>query len=197
MGLLQIKPTDLDRSIAESVAKYTNPDIEAAARFLTWGADEHLLLLAAGVAWLATRTSTSLPHQKLGSHLLVTSIVASILPHVLKAGIDQKRPDRESSEAHRHGVHFSGRANDAFPSGHAIHMGAAAGAATLLPPRKRDAVWLVAGLLSATRIAILAHWASDVVVGFAVGAGVERLIRRMTKPMHLSVEGEQDGKAAG
>lgn len=196
MALLRIRPTDLDRSISESVAEHTNPGIEAAARVLTWGADEHLLLLAAGIAWLATRNSPSLPRQRLGSHLLVTSIVVSILPHVLKAGIDQKRPDRENAEAHRRGVHFSGRANDAFPSGHAIHMGAVASAATLLPPGKRDAIWLVAGLLSATRIATLAHWASDVLVGFVVGIGVERLLRKATKPLHLNAEGDQNGNTA-
>jgi undecaprenyl-diphosphatase len=34
--------------------------------------------------------------------------------------------------------------------------------------------------LSATRIAILAHWVSDVVAGFAIGIVLERIVRRFT-----------------
>jgi len=34
--------------------------------------------------------------------------------------------------------------------------------------------------LSLTRIALLAHWASDVIAGFALGAAVERLLRPRT-----------------
>lgn len=196
MALLQITPTKLDRSIAETVAKHTNPDIEAIAQILTWGADEHFLLLAAGIAWLATRNSHSFPRRKIGSHLLVTSIVVSILPHVLKAGVDQKRPDRETVEAHRRGVPFSGRANDAFPSGHAIHMGAIASAATLFSKGQRNAVWVISSFLSATRIAILAHWASDVLVGFAFGIGIERLLRHATKPIPLNGERGRHGNAS-
>jgi undecaprenyl-diphosphatase len=38
----------------------------------------------------------------------------------------------------------------------------------------------IAVALSLTRIALLAHWASDVVAGFALGAAVERLLRPWT-----------------
>jgi undecaprenyl-diphosphatase len=34
--------------------------------------------------------------------------------------------------------------------------------------------------LSATRVAILAHWLSDVAAGFAIGIVLERIIRRFT-----------------
>jgi membrane-associated phospholipid phosphatase len=34
--------------------------------------------------------------------------------------------------------------------------------------------------LSLTRIVVLAHWASDVLAGFALGAGLERLMRAWT-----------------
>jgi len=44
----------------------------------------------------------------------------------------------------------------------------------------RREAWKLAVALSLTRIAILAHWASDVVAGFALGAAVERIARRWT-----------------
>jgi undecaprenyl-diphosphatase len=81
------------------------------------------------------------------------------------------------------GIPLSGKAEDAFPSGHALHVGALASAATLLPPKVRDADW-VAGtvLVMTTRIVLLAHWFTDVVVGLALGVGVERGVRYLTKP---------------
>ncbi|MCC8954896.1 phosphatase PAP2 family protein, partial [Bradyrhizobium sp. Pear77] len=42
------------------------------------------------------------------------------------------------------------------------------------------AIQAVAVGLSLTRIAVLAHWASDVIAGFALGAGLERLLRLWT-----------------
>jgi membrane-associated phospholipid phosphatase len=69
---------------------------------------------------------------------------------------------------------------DAFPSGHAVHIGALASAATVLPPTQRNAVWAIGGGLVLTRIVVLAHWTSDVVAGLAVGVALERLLRLVT-----------------
>ena len=66
------------------------------------------------------------------------------------------------------------------PSGHAVHIGALASAATVLPTAQRNAAWAIGGGLVLTRIALLAHWASDVVAGLAVGAITERLLRLLT-----------------
>jgi undecaprenyl-diphosphatase len=190
MALLRINPTRLDRQVASFVSEFTNPPVEAVARTLTWGADEHVLLAGAGLIWLITRSSGSLARRTFGSHLVLVSLASSILPHLLKAEIDQKRPDRVAVSGNRRGIRFSGKANDAFPSGHAIHMGAIASAATLLPPTARNAVWTAAGVLSATRIAILAHWTTDVLAGFVIGVGVERCLRWWTRP--VSLRGTQD-----
>jgi len=42
----------------------------------------------------------------------------------------QERPDRWSMEAHLRGAPFSGSPLQAFPSGHALHVGALASAAS-------------------------------------------------------------------
>jgi membrane-associated phospholipid phosphatase len=81
----------------------------------------------------------------------------------------------------RHGRgSYLGKRLDAFPSGHAIHVGALASAATVLAPAKRNLVWSVGAGLVATRIILLAHWASDVAAGLAIGALMERLLRFWT-----------------
>jgi undecaprenyl-diphosphatase len=77
-------------------------------------------------------------------------------------------------------VPYSGKPDDAFPSGHAIHVGAMASAATVLPPAKRKLAWSIGAGLVVMRIVLLAHWTSDVIAGLAIGVAVERLLRRWT-----------------
>jgi len=93
---------------------------------------------------------------------------------------DQERPDRRTFLGHWRGVPFSGERLDAFPSGHAVHVGALASAASRLPAKQRNLAWAVGAGLVLTRVVLLAHWASDVVAGLAVGAVLERMLRLVT-----------------
>jgi membrane-associated phospholipid phosphatase len=61
-----------------------------------------------------------------------------------------------------------------------VHVGALVSAATVLPRAKRNLVWAFATGLALTRVVLLAHWASDVVAGLALGALTERLLRPLT-----------------
>jgi membrane-associated phospholipid phosphatase len=61
-----------------------------------------------------------------------------------------------------------------------MHVGALASAATVLPMARRDVVWAFGAGLVLTRVVLLAHWASDVVVRLALGAMTERLLRLFT-----------------
>jgi len=178
MALITIRPTAADKEIANTIAAHTTPGIERAARVMTWGADEKVLLAMAVGGWLyASRRPRLRP---IADHFLAASMLTAILPHLLKRGIDQIRPDRLTVQGHWRGVPYSGRAHDAFPSGHALHMGALASAAGLLPPRPRRVLRALTIALSATRVVVLAHWASDVLAGFAAGVLIERLIRPIT-----------------
>jgi membrane-associated phospholipid phosphatase len=174
-----VRPTRADVAIARSIARNTAPAPEEVARALTWGADENVLLGLAAVGWLATRGQSE-PVRRAGNHALLVTVAASLLPHGLKLMFDQTRPDRRTVIGHVHGVPFSGKRKDAFPSGHALHMGALASAAGALPTGPRRAIRAFAVGLSLTRILVLAHWASDVVVGFALGAVLERALRLWT-----------------
>jgi membrane-associated phospholipid phosphatase len=179
MALIGVKPTQADVAIADSVAAHTDRQTEHIAEVLTWGADEHVLCALAVGWWLYARTRDA-PVRRASNHVLLTTLLASTLPHALKTIFDQQRPDRLTAVGHLHGIPLSGKRLDAFPSGHAVHIGALASAATVLPPAQRNTVWAIGGGLVLTRIVLLAHWTSDVVAGLAVGVAVERLLRLLT-----------------
>ena len=166
-----IPPTRIDIEIANVVSEYTNSRAERAAELLTWGADEHVLLAVAAGWWLYCRRG-SLTQRKNSDHLLLTTLAVSLFPHLLKNIFDQRRPDRLTVRGHLRGV--------PIPSGHAMHVGALASAATVLPPTKRNLVWALGAGLALSRVVLLAHWASDVVAGLALGALAERLLRPLT-----------------
>jgi undecaprenyl-diphosphatase len=182
MARISVPPTQVDRDIARGIARHTDVPVEQAAKVLTWGADDHLLIAAAAVGWLLTRKSEE-PLRRLGTHILACSLSTAILPHILKTFIDQERPDRRTIRGHWRGVPFSGKSADAFPSGHALHVGALASAATLTPPKARNLVWVTGAVLVATRLVLLAHWFTDVLAGLGLGVAVERALRWLTRPM--------------
>ena len=176
---VSVQPTKADIALARAVARDTGPAPEQVARALTWGADEKVLLVLAAVGWLGSRACGE-PLRRAGNHALLVTVAASLLPHGMKLLFDQTRPDRRTVLGHVHGISFSGKREDAFPSGHALHKGALASAAGTLPAGPRRAVRAFAVGLSLTRVVVLAHWASDVVAGFALGAILERLLRLWT-----------------
>jgi membrane-associated phospholipid phosphatase len=180
MALVTVHPFAFDETIAREVSSYTDPRIEHVAAALTWGADEHVVAGLAALGWLLSRRSPNPSHRQVAKHALVCSLATAVLPHLMKGLINQERPDRLTVEGHLRGVPFSGNANDAFPSGHALHVGAAISAATLLPAKWRNAIWAAGVVLVGTRIVLLAHWTSDVVAGLAIGAGLERGLSKLT-----------------
>jgi membrane-associated phospholipid phosphatase len=157
MAWITVRPTKPDRQVAKAVVRHTSGGTERAAQALTWGADEHVLCLLAASWWLYCQ-NRSPDLKRASTHVLATTIASSLLPHLLKRIVDQERPDRETVSGHFRGIPFSGKKYDAFPSGHAVHMGALASAATELPPCKRNAVWALSAALVLTRVVLLAHW---------------------------------------
>jgi hypothetical protein len=179
MAPIRVRPTQADVSIANTIARHTGRSTEKAAGVLTWGADEHVICALAAGWWLYSRGKGS-GERRVADHILLTSLVASALPHLLKTMFDQERPDRRTIAGHWRGVPFSGKRLDAFPSGHAVHIGALASAASELPAQQRNLSWGIGAGLVLTRVVLLAHWASDVAAGLAVGALLERMLRFVT-----------------
>ena len=116
--------------MAKGVARNASPTVERPARLLTWAADEHVLYVVASGLWLAARTGDDRERRQT-DHLALSIVATAILPHLLKRLIDQERPDRCMVHGRRHGIPRSGKADDAFPSGHAMHVGAVASARLL------------------------------------------------------------------
>jgi undecaprenyl-diphosphatase len=176
MALWHISETQLDRKVAKAVVDHTTPMTEDLCGALTWAADEHLLYGVAAVLWGLSRQADRRRRQQ-GNHLVASVAVTALLPHLLKRLIDQERPDRCMVPAtRRQGIPKSGKPLDAFPSGHAMHIGAIASALSRANPKATSLIWTVGGLIAATRIVLLAHWTTDVLVGLALGAGTERAL---------------------
>jgi membrane-associated phospholipid phosphatase len=179
MAAVTVRPTSIDIEIANAIAAHTDVPAEHTAEAFTWGADEHVLTALAAAWWLYSRNQ-SRKQRNAADHVLITMLVASALPHFLKIIFDQRRPDRLTVRGHWRGVPISGNSMDAFPSGHALHVGALASAAAQAPKGFRNIIWLVGAGLVATRVVLLAHWTSDVITGLAIGSLTERFLRRFT-----------------
>jgi len=179
MTPITVRPTRADLSVAKIVSAHTGHEPKGLREVLTWGADEHVLCALAVGWWLYCRGKNA-KARRASDHILLTTLVSAGLPHILKKVFDQERPDRRTIQGHWRGVPFSGKRLDAFPSGHAVHIGALASAASKLPARQRNVIWGIGAGLVATRVVLLAHWASDVAAGLVVGAVTERIIRLAT-----------------
>jgi undecaprenyl-diphosphatase len=179
MAIVRIRPTGVDIAIANTIASHADRRAEKVAEITTWGGDEHVLCALATGWWVFTRNKNA-NWRRAGDHILLTTLVASVLPHLLKSVVDQERPDRLTVRGHWRGVPLSGKRLDAFPSGHAVHIGALASAASVLQREQRAAFWCVGAAVVLTRIVLLAHWTSDVAVGLVVGTLIERLLRPVT-----------------
>src|SRR4051812_15803686 len=125
MRHLHVEPLPIDRATARLIADRTTPEVERGARVLTWAVDEHLLYALSAVVWIAARRAGSSPNPRAkrirADHLALCVVAANILPHLAKAAVDQERPDRCEVHGPRRGIPRSGKAYDAFPSGHAVH----------------------------------------------------------------------------
>jgi membrane-associated phospholipid phosphatase len=176
METIIVPPTSFDRSIAKKAADNTKPAIQSWARAATWAADGKVIGTLVAAAWLFSRTKDHRQRAR-ADHLALTTAVAIALPKIIKKVVDQERPDRSMVGPERRGVRTSGSPDDSFPSGHSVHIGALVSAFSWAYPEKAPVLWLAGGAIAATRIAVLAHWPSDVLVGLALGAGIEAGLR--------------------
>lgn len=94
---------------------------------------------------------------------------------VVKRGIGRVRPSAEGPFAY---LPFSWRPDYAsFPSGHTTTAFAALVALGALWPRLRPALWIYALAIAASRVAVSAHYLSDVMAGAACGVAGALLVR--------------------
>jgi undecaprenyl-diphosphatase len=184
---IELPPSRPDIVTSRLIRRHARPLAERAGKVLTLAADEKPLLAGALLYWLYSRGSSSPRRLARADHMLACVAVAAMLPHVLKLFIDRQRPDRKLMHGlPRHGIPHSGNPKDSFPSGHAMHLGAIAAALTRTAAAPVSAgAWVAALILSSTRLLLLAHYVSDVLGGLALGAGIEALVARLTRPSRV------------
>ncbi len=182
-GIITLPPLRVDLAISRSCARSATPARERTFQVVTWLADEKILLGVVGLFWLTAQMRSQKDEVRHEANRMLLSVaVAGLLPDVFKYLVNRKRPDRTLVHGRRHGIPRSGDAWDSFPSGHALHLGAIAGPLSRLTPKRwGPVVW--AGLLglASTRILLLAHYASDVVAGLALGAALGKAVRKITE----------------
>jgi undecaprenyl-diphosphatase len=102
---------------------------------------------------------------------VIAAVGASgIIVNGLKIVIGKSRPKLLFSDGRLDFTPFSyGHEVNSFPSGHATTLAAAAVVLSIAFPRARVAILPAAFLLALTRVAIHAHYLSDVCAGFALG----------------------------
>ena len=182
-GLITLSPTRVDIAIGRHCARVATPQREFTLQVMTWLADEKILLAAVGLFWVQARLRPpGREARREADRMLLGVALAGLLPHVFKHLVDRKRPDRTLVHGPRHGIPRSGNPWDSFPSGHALHLGAIAGPLTrLVPESGRPLVWAGILGLAATRVMLLAHYASDVAAGLAMGAGLGKMVQNLTE----------------
>lgn len=136
---------------------------------LTWPRKEQLalaLLVAGGVAWLAR------PRGRLGYALVLlglTHAISRTLGGHIKVLTGRLRPGEALARGHVDDSWWW-QGGVAFPSGHVAHYGALAFAIALLWPRATWPAMAVLAFVCFARIAVNAHWLSDVAGALAFAA---------------------------
>jgi membrane-associated phospholipid phosphatase len=182
---INLPPSRLDTWLARGVADHTARPIEKSLRVATWLADEKILLSAAALFWLSSRGRREPSLQHCADQILMSAVISSALPHVIKLFVARERPDRTVIHGFRHGVPRSGNAWDSFPSGHALHLGALAAAGSrLMSETSGHVIWLSAAALASTRVFLLAHYLTDVLGGLTIGIFVDHIVRRLRRFSH-------------
>lgn len=134
-----------------------------------------LSLLGLGLYATLLLAPTLLRAPRLLAVALIAAPLAGALSHALKAAFQMPRPLAVLDESTVHVVGLALRGMNSFPSGHATTAGTLMGILLLAvaPTRGRWAWLSVAALvgvaIGVARIAVGAHWPSDVLLGLALG----------------------------
>lgn len=137
----------------------------------------HWLVAAIATYGLARVVRLFRPHDSLvflaqdsAAAFLGSLALGSVILHILKRLVGRRRP-RDEIEMHLYEFKFWTFKADynSFPSGHALTIFCVAAIATCLEPNLAIVWFIVAALLSATRVLLTAHFVSDVLIGAGMG----------------------------
>ncbi len=106
--------------------------------------------------------------------LLAIALTIIVTESVVKPLVNRRRPFESYADTRVYGFRST---TPSFPSGHAANAAAAAYALTRLAPEGRAIFWLIALLISFSRIYLGVHYPTDVIGGALMGLAVAMVCR--------------------
>lgn len=169
--LMRLRPDIVDGSLADRLLTALTSFGEG-VEILVGSGVLVIVLAAIDPADLSRRLRARLAQVAVGFGFVFASVAGSgLLASLIKNLYGRARPERLAGDAvfEIHDAIFSAKWA-AFPSGHATTAGASAAVLALLFPRWRRPVLWAGVAIALSRIALGAHFPSDVAAGFALGA---------------------------
>ncbi|HEY6423285.1 MAG TPA: phosphatase PAP2 family protein [Pseudonocardiaceae bacterium] len=164
---------EVDRLVSRWIGQRPASPLDLVMKDLSIGAN-HGVLWFVIAATLATRKGATRRAALRGVlALAATSFTANA---VLKPLLPRRRPPAREPPAHL--AFPDPPTSSSFPSGHAASAAAFATAVALESPKAGLVIAPLAAAVAYSRVHVGVHWASDVVVGAAVGSGIALSSRR-------------------
>ncbi|WP_162301901.1 phosphatase PAP2 family protein [Croceibacterium ferulae] len=168
---------ELDRKTRDLLHPHHRTPLVRLLRVIGEAGDQpQLRLLCAGMA-VAGLLRGDARMVRAGARMLLAHEIATQAKSAVKGSVDRWRP-RSSADGKEHRPQVGGqRAKElsSFPSGHSAGALAVAGAFATEYPQHGAAALAAAGAIGAIQVPTCAHYPSDVVAGWSIGAVAARL----------------------
>ena len=171
--LALLGPTQgLDSSIQAAVQRIRSPLLDSVAH----GVTSLVTPKTALAVLLAIAVIEPIEGVTVARLAVLSALPANLVVEGLKRTVRRVRPDGNRDPV-----------NSSFPSSHAANAFALAAVLARRWPARRPLFWVIAALIAASRVVVNRHYASDVVVGAALGLASAWTVARWLGPWLVRV----------